>query len=975
MYVINRLFKATVLILFISLIVSCARTPTALDQEIITASIKEDLKALEVDAPLTNIDLYTAIAIAIKNNRDLRISVMESALAQRQNDLTRFDMLPDMALNAGYSEFTELQPSTSVATSNDAEKAPDLDGTKSYTVSRDRGLQTRNVEFTWNALDFGLSYIRAGQQADRFLIAEELERKATQNITRDIIRAYWKAKASENLLKKLNPLLDRVDAALADSQYIEELLISSPMDSLLYQKELLDVQRTLQTQQRALINSKNELATLMGLLPNERYTLAKEDEYLTNVDMNIEMMEEIALISRPELMESRYQKRITSKDARAAIVGLIPSLKFNATYGYSNNDLLLNQDSTEYGASIGANLFDIFSIGAVKKASEANQDLIKERHLAIAMTVLSQVHLANINYDLAIEEYDTAQRYLDVAVRISNQVQNAQKVSRFGELEVIREEASLLVAELRRDLAFSEMQHSIGQIYASMGKDMLPENYENLSIENVAENVGINFNEWSEKYYAKVQNPIDKQDPTLIIINDPINTTLTSNKFVISSETFNITGPGKIRYSASQADGSELPRWLAFLSSDLSIVGNPPADISGINLKLTIANAVISAEDNFTLNFIDEETLLTEEANQARKDLAALQLESAAMEEELLEIVNEEELNETDVTEQTTQTSVIEEQPTTEISSNEIDFTMPYVDLNTYSISNGLVVDSKSILNELLDSIDETMNEADALLNSNIEIDDPVIDQEEVIEIEETNEVEASIEVEETNEVEVAVESEETTLQASNLTPQKKPIVSSVDENALVEESEKALNELIEITEAKKEKLLVNEAQEALNDLMNISLNKKKEIENNLVNEAGLALQELALIISEKDNNSTGGAFTAQADELEVVEEEPQTENEELIYIKLGSYKRGNPAIGMMNYVYKIMGIDARFLKYEINVDKSEDNNFSVIIGPMPKSEAHSMIDILDIHLSFETKSTMKAELICNEQVILMCEL
>ena len=496
-----------------------------------------------------------------------------------------------------------------------------------------------------------------------------------------------------------------------------------------------------------------------------------------------------------------------------------------------------------------------------------------------------------------------------------------------------------------------------------MGKDMLPENYENLSIENVAENVGINFNEWSEKYYATVQNPINEQDPILIIINDPINTTLTSNKFAISSETFDITGPGKIRYAASQADGSELPRWLAFLSSDLSIVGNPPADISGINLKLKIANAVISAEDNFTLKFVDEEMMLAEEANQARKDLAAIQLEFSAMEEELLEAVNEEEFNEADVTEQTEQTLTIEEQPTTEISSNEIDFTMPNVDLNTYSISNGLVVDSKSILNELLDSIDETMNEVDALLNSSIEIDEPVIDQEEVIEIEETNEVEA------------AVESEETTLQTSNLMPQKKPIISSVDEKALVEESEKALNELIEITEAKKEKLLVNEAQEALNDLMNISLNKKKEIENNLVNEADLALQELALIISEKDNNSTGGVFTAQADELEAVEEDTQAENEELIYIKLGSYKRGNPAIGMMNYVYKIMGLDARFLKYDINVDKSEDNNFSVIIGPMPKSEALSMIDILDIHLSFETKSTMKAELICNEEVILMCEL
>ena len=102
------------------------------------------------------------------------------------------------------------------------------------------------------------------------------------------------------------------------------------MDSLLYQKELLDVQRTLQTQQRALINSKNELATLMGILPNQKFTLSNNESYLTNLKMDIQAMEEIALLSRPELMESRYQKRISSKDTRAAMLALIPSLKFKA---------------------------------------------------------------------------------------------------------------------------------------------------------------------------------------------------------------------------------------------------------------------------------------------------------------------------------------------------------------------------------------------------------------------------------------------------------------------------------------------------------------------------------------------------------------------------------------------------------------------------------------------------------------------
>ena len=240
------------------------------------------------------------------------------------------------------------------------------------------------------------------------------------------------------------------------------------------------------------------------------------------------------------------------------------------------------------------------------------------------MTVLSQVHLSNINYDLAIEEYDTAQRYLDVAQRISKQVQNAQKVSRFGELEVIREEASLLVAELRKDLAFSEMQHSIGQIYASIGKDILPADHQNLSIEDLGNSIKANLAEWGVTYQAAVNIPLNDQNPQLLVITDPINTKQSSNKFKISKDTFNITGPGKLRYSVTQEDGSDLPRWLAFLTSDLSIVGNPPEDVSGIKLKISVANALVSAEDNFILRFVDEETFLANESQKAREELARM---------------------------------------------------------------------------------------------------------------------------------------------------------------------------------------------------------------------------------------------------------------------------------------------------------------------------------------------------------------
>ena len=624
----SKFFNLLLLFIFLS---ACARTPVPISDERILQSIEADLANLKYEDSIESIDLYKAISLAIRNNRDLRVEVMNSALQQRQNNLLKFDMLPDLAANAGYSEYTRYQPSTSVTSINDT--SPEALSDPTYTVGAEKWQTTRDIEFTWNALDFGLSYIRAGQQANRNLIAKELERKSIQNITRDVIRAYWNAKAAENLLQKLSPLLIKVEIALKDSKYIEELTLSAPVDALLYQKELLDIQRTLQTQKRALINSKTELATLMGLLPSEGFQLIDTLKPLATIDLSVTEMEEVALFSRPELMESRYLKRISNKEAKASMVSLLPGLKFNAAYAYNSNKYLMNQDSTQYGVSIGANLLNVFSAPSVKKANDANNQLATEQHLAISMTILSQVHLASINYSLAIEEYDTAQRYLDVATKISDQVQNAQKISRFGELEVIREEASLLVAELRRDLAYTEMQYSIGQIYASVGKDILPENFENMELNQLSIEVQDSFMRWSEKYIAYVNKPLSFQNPTLKVLYNPEATALRSfssnafsqNQFQIAKDTFAITGPGTIRYEVLQENGDDLPGWLVFLSSDLVLAGLPPQDIKEINLKMSISNAVISTEDYFSLKIIDE----VKEARLVQAARTAKELENA----------------------------------------------------------------------------------------------------------------------------------------------------------------------------------------------------------------------------------------------------------------------------------------------------------------------------------------------------------
>ena len=577
--------------------------------------IKKNNKAWEENL---EIDLYTAIALAIKNNKELKIKLLENALANRQIDKIKFEMLPSLAANAGYSGSDKYRTTTSANVSN-ADTAGVMGTT--YTTSREKGVANQDIGFTWNALDFGLSYIKAGQSNNRYLISDEAEKKATHNLVREVIRTYWNSLSAEKLIKKYDPLLIKVDSALNDSQKIEELLLTKPMDALLYQKELLDIQRALQTQKQSFIDAKIQLGTLMGLLPNHKFKIVDTNEPLTILDMSLKGMEEHALIHRPELIENHYEERISVQQAKAGIVSLLPGLNFNAAWTSSSNDYLMNKTNFEYGSTLGANLLNVFSYPQIKEINETNLRIIKEQRLALSMAVLSQVHLSNINYQMALEEYATADRYYDVSQKITAQVKNAQKIAKFGNLELIRERASLLVAELRYDIAYTKLQHAIGQIYTSVGldvtednvkgydtaygqiynsvgSDVTEDNVKELGFKQYAEIIKNNFKSNGKRYYASVQTPIEKQNP-VIKKNEGKN----SSQFTFKANTFKLDGFGNTKYEAYLANGDELPFWITFLPSQRTFIINEldKNEIESLDIKVTAKNIHNRINNTFNL--------------------------------------------------------------------------------------------------------------------------------------------------------------------------------------------------------------------------------------------------------------------------------------------------------------------------------------------------------------------------------------
>lgn len=479
--------KSTTIFLLITtlFITGCTVSPEPLTKDEIALKANQDLKLINRISPIITepITIDEAINKALKNNVRNKIKLMQTALAKQQIDLVYYDMLPNLTTSAGYSKRDEYAASASTSFSNGNPEP--IIGTPSYSVSQDKEKIDADISFSWNILDFGLSYVKAQQQADKYLMAKQNERKVIHNIVQEVRRTYYKAASAQALLKKIVPMMKDVQTALDDSNKIKKLRINSPMQSLAYQRDLLEVLRSLQTLERSLMNAKVELAELMGLKAGTHFTIAQEiknDYELPKLNLGLKEMEVMALENRPEILESRYQQRISHKETTRAILQMLPGIKLNSSISYDNNDYLLNNNWTSYGATISWNLLNIFKASTSQKLAKTKIAIAKEQKLAISMAVLSQVHLSLADFEQSKKEYMLSKKYLDVAQEIYKLTEVTNRLDMNSRLVYIKEKLNYILALLRHSSSYANVQNSYGRVFASIGT------YEDIGKETIEKN-------------------------------------------------------------------------------------------------------------------------------------------------------------------------------------------------------------------------------------------------------------------------------------------------------------------------------------------------------------------------------------------------------------------------------------------------------------------------------------------------------
>ena len=491
-------FRITVACMPLVLAACGSVSPKPFSQAEIGERVSQDVASMYKDQEViaAPIDFHEAAARALKYNLDYKLKLMETALSRSLHDVSTYEMLPRLVAGAGYSSRNNDSGGTSVLIE------PPRSVSLNPSTSQERSHTMSNLSFSWNALDFGVSYLRAQQKADQVLRAEERRRKVIQNVLQDVRNSYWRAVGAQKLLPRVDGLLERVNTALERAKAIEKQGIMPQAQVLGYQRALLDAVSTLTLRRQDLELAKAELRALMSVEPGVEFTLAEQNELaLPRVSVDVEKLERLALEKRPEIMEEWYRKRVTENDIKAAKVLLWPNISLDAGWQYDSNKYLYNSTWFDTGIRVSWNLLKLTQYPALKKAHQAQNDTDDMRRLALSMAVLTQVRVGLQRYNLSLQELKFSEESLGVDKRLLNYAQAAAKSQFDSELEVIRTEARALLGEYQRYAAYSNAQAAWGRVYNSVGLDILPETVEGHDVKTLAVAMKDTMTQWQQTVF------------------------------------------------------------------------------------------------------------------------------------------------------------------------------------------------------------------------------------------------------------------------------------------------------------------------------------------------------------------------------------------------------------------------------------------------------------------------------------------
>lgn len=434
------------------------------------AQLQKDVAPLQ--GPLT---LDEAIARAIKYNLNRRVQIMAEAVAQGQLDVSQFDMLPKLVAQAGYRD----RDKDLITRSTDS--VTGLPSLANPYISSERKVTTTDLSFTWSLLDFGQSYYASRQNADRVLLAGEQRRKALHNLMQDVRTAFWRTAGAQKLRETVHNAISEGEDALTDARKASGERVRGPLEPLRYQRQLLENLRLLEAIEQELSTAQIELASLTNLPLGQAIKVVEPSETAGQElrGLSIEQMEDQAMARNADLRTALYNSRIARLETRRAMLKLFPGISFSYSVNGSNDNYLVNRSWSEAAAQISFNLLGLLSAPAQMRLADAGVTLADQQRMATQMALLTQVHVARLQFNNAVHQFERADAIWKVDQDIAGQVAMREQAQTQTKLDRISNNTAAILSQLRRYQALAQMQAAAGKLQATLGMEpALPDGHQ-----------------------------------------------------------------------------------------------------------------------------------------------------------------------------------------------------------------------------------------------------------------------------------------------------------------------------------------------------------------------------------------------------------------------------------------------------------------------------------------------------------------
>ncbi len=322
--------------------------------------------------------LQRLIALALANNRDLRVAVLNVRAAQAQYRIQRADLFPTVAATG--LEQIEEYPAGVIATGSPG-------GSGGAAASGTNGATFRffevGVGFTSYELDvFGKVRSLNHAALEQYFGTEETRRSAQLTLVAEVASAYLAILADETILKVTRETLD---AQTQSYTLIKKSLEAGTTTELALRQAATTVdtaRANLAAYTRQSAQDRNALMLLLGAsIPQDIRFSSDLDAQTLSADLPVGIPSEV-LARRPDVLAAEHQLVAANADIGAARAAFFPSITLTGNYGTASTRLsgLFKSGSTAWTFSPQISV-PIFAGGA----NVANLDLSKvEKNVYIA---------------------------------------------------------------------------------------------------------------------------------------------------------------------------------------------------------------------------------------------------------------------------------------------------------------------------------------------------------------------------------------------------------------------------------------------------------------------------------------------------------------------------------------------------------------------------------------------------------------